>query len=196
MSKEWTRYYDATRDEPRETLLLALEGFDAESRTGLAVDLGCGAGRDTAELLRRGWSVLAIDSEEEGIARLKRRALSDDARVRLGTKIARFEDAVWPSADLINASWSLPFCLPDSFGPLWGRISSSLRDGGRFSGQLFGDHDEWVDNAEVTFHTRAQVEALLESFELEHFREVEEDSTTAVGDPKHWHVFHIVARKR
>ena len=74
MSKEWTRYYDATRDEPRETLLLALEKFDAESSTGLAVDLGCGTGRDTAELLRRGWSVLAIDSGEEGIARLKRRA--------------------------------------------------------------------------------------------------------------------------
>jgi len=94
VSTEWTRYYDATREEPRDTLLLALEKFDAENRTGLAVDLGCGTGRDTAELLRRGWSVLAIDSEEEGVARLKRRALSDHARVRLGTQIARYEDAV------------------------------------------------------------------------------------------------------
>jgi len=25
---------------------------------------------------------------------------------------------------------------------------------------------------------------------------VEEDSQTAVGDPKHWHVFHAIARKR
>jgi len=25
--------------------------------------------------------------------------------------------------------------------------------------------------------------------------EVDEDGTTAVGDAKHWHLFHIVARK-
>jgi 16S rRNA G1207 methylase RsmC len=38
---EWVRYYDATGDEPRETLLAAMEGF---ATPGVAVDLGCGAG--------------------------------------------------------------------------------------------------------------------------------------------------------
>jgi SAM-dependent methyltransferase len=196
MNADWTRYYDATRDEPRETLLFALEKFEAEDRSGLAVDLGCGTGRDTAELLRRGWSVLAIDGEEEAIARLRRRAFTDDQRVRLGTQIAPFDDAVWPPADLINASWSLPFCPPDRFEQLWEKLSSSLRAGGRFSGQLFGDRDEWASNPDLTFLTRAQAEALLEAFDAERFDEVEEDSTTAVGDPKHWHVYHVVARKR
>ena len=195
MNADWTRYYDATRDEPRETLLFALEKFEAEDRSGLAVDLGCGTGRDTAELLRRGWSVLAIDGEEEAIARLRRRAFTDDQRVRLGTQIAPFEDAVWPPADLINASWSLPFCPPDRFDQLWAKLSSSLCPGGRFSGQLFGDGDEWAGNPDLTFLTRAQAEALLGAFDAERFDEVEEDSTTAVGDPKHWHVFHVVARK-
>src|SRR6266540_4136628 len=69
MSTTWTRYYDAAGEQPRETLLFALERFDAEAgataRGLFAVDLGCGTGRDSAELLRRGWRVLAIDAEAE-----------------------------------------------------------------------------------------------------------------------------------
>ena len=47
----------------------------------------------------------------------------------------------------------------------------------------------------MTFHTRADVEALLEGFEIEHLEEEEDDSVTPRGEAKHWHVFHIVARK-
>ena len=48
----------------------------------------------------------------------------------------------------------------------------------------------------MTFHTRADAKALLRAFELERFDEVEEDSSTALGEPKHWHFFNVVARKR
>ncbi len=78
---EWARYYDATGDEPRETLLDALERFTAP---GVAVDLGCGTGRDTVELLRRGWKVVAVDSEEEAIRRL-RTATGDAERLETHT---------------------------------------------------------------------------------------------------------------
>jgi trans-aconitate methyltransferase len=46
---------------------------EGKGRDFFAVDLGCGAGRDTAELLRRGWRVLAIDAEAEAIRRLLER---------------------------------------------------------------------------------------------------------------------------
>ena len=72
----------------------------------------------------------------------------------------------------------------------------SSRRGGRFSGQLFGERDEWADNRELTFHTRTEVEALLDGFDLERFDEVENDGQTALGEGKHWHLFHIVARRR
>ncbi len=36
---------------------------------------------------------------------------------------------------------------------------------------------------------------LLEPFELERFDEEDEDGKTALGDAKHWHVFHVVARR-
>jgi hypothetical protein len=45
-----------------------------------------------------------------------------------------------------------------------------------------------------THHTRAQAEALLRALVVERFEEVEEDGRTAVRQPKHWHLFHVVAR--
>ena len=71
MASEWTQYYDAAGDDPRPTLLDALRRFDDEEPgERFAVDLGSGSGRDTAELLRRGWSVLAVDATAEAIERL------------------------------------------------------------------------------------------------------------------------------
>ncbi|MFQ3618994.1 MAG: class I SAM-dependent methyltransferase, partial [Cyanobacteriota bacterium] len=77
----WSDYYDLMQGRPpRETLLRSLSLFDAEAGAagsehfaGFAVDIGCGEGRDTAELVRRGWRVLAIDGEPEAIARLQAR---------------------------------------------------------------------------------------------------------------------------
>ena len=45
-------------------------------------------------------------------------------------------------------------------------------------------------------YTWTEVEALLDGFDLERFDEVENDGQTALGEAKHWHLFHIVARRR
>ncbi len=193
MTRPWGRYYEASGDDPRGTLRFALDRF-GDGKGRFAVDLGCGSGRDTAELLRRDWRVLAIDAEQEAIERLLAR---DDVELgRLEVRVARFEDAEWPPAELVNSSFALPFCPPAAFPALWKRLVGSLPSGGRFSGQLFGDRDGWIDQPELSFHTRAEAEALLRDFELERFDELEEDGSTALGEPKHWHLFHVVARKR
>ena len=207
----WTTYYDAVGEEPRETLLIALDHHEraagAPAAEPLAVDLGCGTGRDTAELLRRGWRVLAIDAEPAGIDRLLQQvAEHDDVGRRFETQVARIEDATWPVAELVNASYALPFCPPESFPLVWERIVTSLAPGGRFCGQLFGDRDEWASPDEsfgkewgsplgMSFHSREDVLALLRDLDVEHLDEVDADGTTAVGDTKHWHLFHVVARK-
>jgi membrane dipeptidase len=188
--RRWGRYFDMAGDDPRPTLLKALEGFAAP---GLAVDLGAGTGRDTAELLRRGWSVIAIDGEREAIDRLVE--LVGGPSPRLDTRIARFEDETWPACDLVNASYALPLASPDAFDALWSRVVDSLRPGGRFSGQIFGVNDDWARSG-VVVKSRAEVEAMLAPFEIEFLREFDGEDTTAVGSRKHWHVFHVVARKR
>ena len=195
---DWSRFYDAAGSEPRATLLEALRRFEEEPpepRGRFAVDLGCGTGRDTVKLLRRGWSVLAVDATAEAIERLEsRHDLSDDERGRLETCVSRFEDAEWPGADLVNSSFALPFCPPADFPAVWARIERSLRGGGRFCGQLFGERDGWSGEDDMTFQSRDELDALLSGFEVEFLDEVEEDGATALGEPKRWHLFHVVAR--
>jgi tellurite methyltransferase len=192
----WTEYYEAAGDDPRETLLDALRRFEGQpARDRFAVDLGCGAGRDTVELLRRGWAVLAIDGQAEALERLVARDLPDAWSDRLTTVRASFQEAEWPEADLVNSSYALPFCHPAAFSGLWRRIERSLRPGGRFCGQLFGDRDGWSDQDDLTFLTRAEIEVLLASLEVERLDEIEKDGTTAIGKDKHWHLFHVVAQK-
>jgi len=199
--ESWSKYFDAVAGlPPRETLLNALDRFGCAA--GFAVDLGCGQGRDSLELLRRGWRVLAIDSHPDALARLEAGLAHPTSDIphptSLETRLARFQDTPIPACDLVNASFSIPHCSPAEFAPMWGRITAAIRRGGRFAGQLFGIRDEWAqrpDGITRTYHTREQVEALLEPFEPEFLDEVERPGKTALGEPKYWHVFHIVARK-
>jgi tellurite methyltransferase len=196
--RDWPEYYDTVDGAPRETLLKVLELFEAEpapARPRRAVDLGCGEGRDTAELIRRGWLVVAIDGHREAVRRVRARpGLSDEPRLSVVQGL--LEEVHIPPVDLVVASFSLPFCRPERFEGLWGRIVGAIGPGGRFCGQLFGDRDSWAVLPERTHHTRGQVDGLLAPFEAEHFEEAEKDGNDALGDPKHWHVFHVVARKR
>jgi tellurite methyltransferase len=195
--ERFSAYYRAVEGRPpRETLLNALDRVDTEtSPTHFAIDLGCGDGRDTVELLRRGWQVLGIDANEDAIARLRDRP--DINRDLLQTQLIHFEELeTLPAADLINASFSLQFCLPASFPTLWEMIVTSLRPGGCFCGQFMGDRDTWATDPGFNSHTRTAVEAYLQPFDVEYFEEEEHSGTTPLGEEKHWHLFQVVARKR
>ena len=137
--------------------------------------------------------MLAIDSEPEGIARLEARTDLEN-REQLTTLCAKMEDARWPEADLVNSSFALPFCPPERFPILWQRIIESIRTGGRFAGQFFGPRDDWAKTG-LTIVTRSALDALFAAFEIERLDEEETDGTAPPGGTKHWHIFHVVARK-
>lgn len=216
-TRDWPNYFRVMAGKgPRETLVAALDRFDREdgfdaangfdrdtqrdaagvgpTSPGLAIDLGCGEGRDTIELLRRGWRVLAIDGHPMGLEMLRAR-LSPAEEPRIECVLAPMESATFPACRLFNASFAIPFCAPARFGDLWQRVVASIQPGGRFSGQLFGDRDEWAPLPDRTHHARAELDRLFDGFLLEELREEERDSPDAEGNAKHWHVFHIVARR-
>ena len=194
-SAGWGAYYQKLRDRPpRRTLVAALDGFGAGATGSLAIDLGCGDGRDVTEMLRRGWRVVAVDSEPEALRQLQARDLPDDHD--LTPILSRFEDVPLPlGVRLVNSSFAMPLCEPEAFHRLWERIREALPEGGRFSGQWYGPNDSWAGRPGLTFLARDQALALLQGLEVEMFEEEETDGETRKGNTKHWHIFHIVARK-
>jgi tellurite methyltransferase len=206
--RDWAGYFKAVAGKPaRDTLLKALELFEkewkAEGKDGeacasplpFAIDLGCGSGRDTFELLRRGWRVLATDSTALAMELLLKEVPAEH-RARLETRVEEFEGMTLARADLVNASYCLPFCDPDKFARAWDEIVRAIPVGGRFAGQLFGPRDDWAKLADRTHHTRSQVDELFKDFTLESFQEVENREAGATGEVKDWHIFHIVAKRR
>lgn len=194
-SDAWAAYYEKLRDRPpRRTLVTALDKFGPGSRRALAIDLGCGDGRDVIEMLRRGWRVVAVDAEPEALRRLQDRPLPPGSDLTpVGT---RFEDVPLPGGlSLVNSSFAMPLCDPAAFLSLWRRIGEALPDGGRFSGQWYGPRDSWAGRPGMTFLSREEALTLLAGFDLEMFEEEEAAGDTPRGNAKHWHIFHIVARK-
>lgn len=197
----WPDYYAVTRDRPAwHTVTEAIASFEAEpvapgSPPRLAVDLGCGAGRDARALLAAGWWVLAVDAEETAIDALVG-ATPEAERGRLETAVADIATVAIPPCDLVNASVSLQFLDPAAFDAVIGRVAAALRPGGRFTALVYGDRDQAAGDPELTCVSEARLRELLADFEMESWTEREEDGQMALGDPHHIHLFELVARRR
>jgi SAM-dependent methyltransferase len=192
----WPDYYKVTAERPAwGTVTQAAESFtelDAGAPPRLAVDLGCGAGRDTRELLQRGWRVISVDKTPQGIETLESLTPAED-RARLQTHVADVADFKIPACDLVNANLILPFLPAEAYAAIWHRIRESIVPGGRFSGMLFGDRDQAAGEPDMTCPSPEVIRGHLEGFAIEHWDEKEEDGQTALGEPHHFHLIEVVA---
>lgn len=195
--RDWPSYYRWTAGRPPRELLLRtllhLEWEGGRRRRRLAVELGFGAGNDTLELLRRGWEVIGIDGDPAAAKFLSRR-VPNRLRHRLSLRTAPMEGLILPKADLVYASYCLPFLIPADFPGVWEAIRRAVVPGGHFAGQLFGDRDEWAGTKSMVFHTLRQTRALTKGYRVDLFRESEEEGRTPKGR-KHWHVFDLILEK-
>lgn len=187
---DWSEYYKASIAKPLHPHYENLNPHLSEG--GEALELGCGVGHGVLHLLEKGYRVTAVDAEEEALAILRSR-LPNGAPAR--TVRSHFQNLELGTYDLVTAHFCLFFLSPAEFSAFWPRVVDSIKPGGLFSGQLLGVNDEWRDRG-YTVLTRAEVDSLLSPFDVLFLEEVERDGETAVGTKKHWHVFHVVARKR
>lgn len=192
-NKNIEKYYDNTENEmPNYTVKKFIE---LNVEPGNAVELGCGAGRDTVYLIRNGWNVLAIDREDVEIRIVSKLLVEELEQFEFFKQ--RFEAIKLENSNLVVANFSLPFCNKNNFKELWDKINHSILKDGYFVGNFLGDKDEWKNAKEkMTFLTKDQVMELFRNFEIVEFKEVEKDGLTELGKMKHWHIFNVIAKKK
>jgi len=187
---DWRRFIRLTAGQPAwPRLVRAAALFD---EPGEALDVGAGAGRDTEHLLREGWRVTAVDASPAATAALRRMPRQRNLQV---VQVA-VEDFAPTRYDLINAQFSLPFIPSRRFGPAVRRLRDAVRPGGVMAATFFGVNDEWnVARSGMTFLTEEDVRRLFAGWQVVELTEEDQDGRTADGTAKHWHVFHLIARK-
>lgn len=183
---DWAEYFAACLDKPIHPLYRVLEPH--LPALGTAIDLGCGVGTGVRWLLDRGWHVTAVDIQDEPLQMLAAR-VPHAQRERLEIWHRDIAGIDLTGFDLVFAGFSLFFLIKSELDDLWQGIPAL------FAGELLGERDDWAREGYVS-HSRQEVEAMLEGFDVLHLEEAERDGATAQGTPKHWHVFHIIARRR
>lgn len=145
------KYYDNTTDAmPNYTVKKFIE---LNIKTGNAVELGCGAGRDTVCLIKNGWNVLAIDRENVESRIVAK--LSEEELKQFKFSKQKFEYIELEKNNLVVSNFSLPFCNKNNFTELWNKINDSILKEGYFVGNFFGNNDEWKNTKEeMTFLTK------------------------------------------
>lgn len=192
MDHSWAEFYAKTKDRPHWPIVE--QAVDMLGKKGSVLDLGCGAGRDTRWLLSQGWHVTAVDLEPAAIEMLA--DVAGDNLTAVQSSIADF-DFQPNTYDLISAQYSLPFVPREDFFGAFERLKAALKPGGIFVGQFFGVKDSWAATRpdEMTFLTLEEAVRALEGLNVLSIEEEEKDGTTAFGDVKHWHAYHIMARR-
>ncbi|CAH1043719.1 class I SAM-dependent methyltransferase [Halomonas sp. TD01] len=163
----------------------------------VAVDAGCGAGRDALFLMEHGYTVHAYDKSDVAIARLEEvggRYINQT----LISQVCSFERFVYPKTAPINACSSLFFCDPGLFASAWQNLTRSLLKGGVFCGHFMGPNDTWakMGRGDLSIHTYSDIQALFkDQFKVIDIVEHNTEGTTLLGKSKHWHIYTVVAQK-
>ena len=117
------KYYNNTENkQPNKNVIYFINKI--KPIPGKAVELGCGAGRDTRYLIKNGWNVLAIDKNDVK-ERISNRLTQEELK-RFRFSKQNFEDVVLEESELIVSNFSLSFCDKDKFKELWDKIQKSI----------------------------------------------------------------------
>lgn len=116
------KFYENTKNGmPHDNIKKFIE---MNTRNGNAIDLGCGAGRDTIFLIKNNWNVIAIDREDtKDIIEI---SLNAEELKKFKFVQQNFENIQLDKNDLIVSNFSIPFCNKNHFNYFWLKIVNSI----------------------------------------------------------------------
>lgn len=128
------KYYENTKNALPHPMVKKFVNMNDKPK--FAIDLGCGAGRDTIYLIKNGWKVLAID--KENTRKIISSKLNNEELKNFKFKCQEFENIKLERNDLLVANFSIPFCDKNYFNEFWNKISNSIIEERLFYWELFG----------------------------------------------------------
>jgi len=127
------KYYENTKDALPHPMVKKI--IDMNIKPKKAIDLGCGAGRDTIYLIKNSWEVLSIDREDT--KEIISSKLDNEEIKRFRFNVQNFEDIELEKNNLLVANFSIPFCNKDYFNEFWNKITDSILKDRIFCWKLF-----------------------------------------------------------
>ena len=190
--ERFTAYIAARRFNPPRPLLI--RPAELAEPKGHALDAGAGALNATQYLLSAGFNHVTVLDCSPASQQLAAELPAD----QVSFVLARFEEFAYPDSayDLVNAEFSLPFIGAYAFPSVFAKLLGSVKTGGLFTGQLFGPNDSWkVSESGMNFHSCSDVEQLLRGWVVVELTEEDHPGKTKLDEDKHWHIFHLIARR-
>lgn len=116
------KYYENTENALPHPMLKKF--INMNNNPKYAIDLGCGAGRDTIYLIKNGWKVLSID--KENTSEIISNKLNNEELEKFNFECQDFENIKLEKNNLLVANFSIPFCNKDYFDEFWKKIANSV----------------------------------------------------------------------
>ena len=127
------KFYENTKNAmPHDNIKKFIE---MNIKTGNAIDLGCGTGRDTVFLIKNNWNVLAVDREDTRA--LIETQLNEEELQKFKFVCQNFENIELEKNNLVISNFSIPFCSKNYFQEFWNKIVDSIEVGRTFCRKLF-----------------------------------------------------------
>lgn len=186
--ERWRNYQNRTASgKPRP---LVEEALKYVTQKDSALDLGAGALNDSAYLLETGFKELvAVDLTPPY------KELSPGADQQFKYVQQRFDEFYFPPDhfDMVSAQFALPFTGREHFKTVWRRALSTLKGSGIFTGQLFGERDDWFGQDGIIFHSGEDVSRLINGLVV--LKNKEREYVEKGVRAKHWHYYDLILKK-
>ncbi|PZP13852.1 MAG: SAM-dependent methyltransferase [Brachybacterium faecium] len=176
----------------RRLVSKAIAAAGGDRAAGVVLDLGAGAGADSLQFARRGWTVHAYDADDTIAARLVENERMSGSVQFHHTDITDVD--AFPRAQIVYSTYTLGLLGPDGLAATWLKLVDALPRGGVMAVDVFGTNDSWADRPDIATLSMPEIDAMFRGFQIID-RSVRDEDGRFLADKKHWHVITTLARK-